>query len=97
MFGKPRNNMETRRLDFAIDRVLDEMDNYGPDSEEYPKLLTSLERMVALREARNKRTVSTDTLVTTAGYLLGVLLIVGYEHGHVMTSKAVNLLMKPTK
>ena len=81
-------------LDKAITRVLQEMDTYGPDAPEYPKLLKSLERLTKLKRLERRPRVSRDTLAIVGGNLLGILIIVAYEHSHVVVSKGMGLLLK---
>lgn len=83
-------------LDTPIAAVLAEIEQYGPDSEEYPKLISYLERLTRLKAETRPKGVSPDTYVTTAGTLFSVLIIVWYEHAHVLTSKALGLTLKKT-
>lgn len=82
--------------DEPIATVLTEMNTYGPDSEEFPALLSYLERLTRLKsEQRSNISVSPDTIAVVAGNLLGILLIVAYEQNHVMVSKAASFALKP--
>lgn len=45
MFWKKQKN-EPTILDGPIQRVLDDMETYGPDSEEFPALVSYLERLM---------------------------------------------------
>ena len=82
-------------LEEAITECLAEMKGCNADSEEYALLLTSLERLHELRAEKGHKHVSKDTLATVAGNLLGILIIVSYERGHVMVSKAKDYVMRP--
>jgi hypothetical protein len=79
-------------LDNAIDKVFTEMSGESSDSEEYSKMVEQLVRLYSLKP-KSKR-VSPDTLAIVLGNLLGVLIIVGYERAHIMTSKATNFVLK---
>lgn len=81
-------------VDEPIAKVLSEMNHYGPKSDEYPALVTHLERLVQLRNEEKRSRISPDTLAIVAGNLAGILIIVAYEHSHVMASKATNFVMK---
>lgn len=82
-------------LDGQIDAVLKKMQALGVDHEEYPKMLSQLERLYALKAKAKPTRVSRDTLALVLGNLFGVILIVAYEQKHVMTSKALNQLNRP--
>lgn len=84
-------------IDKQIDAILDEMTTKGVDSEEYPKLIGFLERLHGLKKKDKLPPVSRDTIAMIAGNLLGILLIVAYEQKHVMTSKGLNQLIRPSK
>lgn len=45
-------------------------------------------------ETRNLRRVSPDTLALVAGNLLGIIMIVGHERMHIVSSKALGFLGK---
>lgn len=94
MFG-PFEKIDMTELKQPIDRVLRDMESYGPDSPEYPNLLTSLERLVQLRRGNAGNRVSPDTMATVMGNLLGILVIVAYEQKHVMSSKGLGFILKP--
>lgn len=82
------------KLDEPIDRILREMETFGPDSTEYEKLLPKLEKLYALQTEESKRGVTPDALVSAAANLLGILTIVSYEQKHVMVSKAMAMLQR---
>ena len=81
-------------LDTLINRVLCEMETCGPDSDEYPKLMAYLERLMKLKADEKPSRVSRDTMAIVMGNLCGILLIVAYEQKHVMTSKAFGAFIK---
>lgn len=93
MFGKAKLK-EPTGIDAIIARVLLEMEMYGPESEDYDKLLTYLERLEKVRRESARPMVSADTAAIVGGNLLGILIIVMYEQKHVMVSKAVSFVMK---
>lgn len=95
MFGR-KVKAETVKLDVAVIRILDDMDTYGPDSKEYPELLSHLERLTKLRNGERFRLskINPDTVVLAAGNILGILVIVAYEQKHVMTSKGLGFILK---
>lgn len=89
------NDPPATLVDGQIDDVLSEMQTQGVTSEEYPKLLRYLEQLNDMRKDERRPPLSIDTIVTVAGNLLGILLIVAYEQKHVMTSKGLSQLIRP--
>lgn len=81
-----------QELDEAIKRAMANLACVNLDSKEYTATLQHLERLYALKG--NRQRVSPDTVLLVAGNLLGILVIVSYEHGHVIASKGFNLLLK---
>lgn len=77
-----------------IDRVLMLMSNADPTSTEYADLMATLTSLYALKESTSKSRVSKDTIAVVAGNLAGILMIVGHEKAHVVTSKALGFVMK---
>lgn len=82
-------------IDPLITDILERMQVTAFASEEYPKLMTLLERLYDLKTKQNREPLSRDTIAMVAGNLMGILLIVAYEQKHVMTSKGFNHLIRP--
>lgn len=93
MFGRTPKDDDTELLKPAMTRILAEMEMYGPDSPEYPKLLKRLEKLMKMRKLKNNRWPSADTLVLAGANVLGILIIVSYEHVHVVTTKAKDYVL----
>jgi hypothetical protein len=81
-------------LDEEIDRVHDKMLSETLNGEEYDQLLAVFERLVRLRKEERSSRISPDTLAIVGANLLGILIIVGYEQGHVIASRGMNLLFR---
>lgn len=84
-------------LDEAIERLDVEIGNTEPDADIYDKLIVRRERLTKIRDNENRRRVSPDTVAIVAGNLLGILIIVGYERAHVLTSKGLNFIKTTPK
>lgn len=82
-------------VDEPIEKVLDEMNVYGPDSEEYERMLGYLERLNQVKANEPKHRISPDTMAIVLGNLIGIMIIVIYEQKHVLVSKGVNFVLKP--
>jgi len=91
MFGRTHKN-EDWKLEEAIDKILTEMLEYGPMSPEYKPLLKQLERTMALRESKDSKAPSPDTMLLVGGNILLALVIVAYEKRNVWTSRAFSLI-----
>lgn len=78
----------------AINRLLAEMDEFGPDSQEYALRLEQLKELTKLQRRRGLAAVSPDAALAAGANLLGIGIIVAYEQHHVLTSFATKLLNK---
>lgn len=81
-----------KALQSRIDEALSELEGTKIDTNEYQKMLTVVERLYKLQENNTPARVSRDTLVTVAGNLAVVVLILGFEREHVLTTKAFAFL-----
>ena len=82
-------------LDVAIVELVAEMKTMQGDEEQYSECMTQLERLYALKKEEKKWRVSPDTLAIVLGNLLGILIIVKFERGAVMVTKAKDYIIKP--
>jgi len=65
------------------------------DSDEYTKMVNNLEVLMKARSYDKDQTkVSKDTLWTVGGSIVGIVVLVGYEHAHIITSKALGFIVK---
>lgn len=92
MFNKPRS--EEEGLQKAIDELLIEMELHSATSDEYANMADQLSKLYSLKEIDSKKRVSPDTLAMIAANIAGIVLIVGHERAHVVTSKAVSFIWK---
>ncbi len=81
-------------VDELIDDLRDSMIEAGPHSDEYSKMLDQLTKLYKLKEVDLPKQISPDTVLLVAGNLVGIVLILGYERANVLTSRAVNFVMK---
>lgn len=93
MFTK-KTVIEDPALQAEIDALLSDMSNADRSSKEYLTMTDQLVKLYGLKDDKSKRRVSADTLAVVAGNLAGILLIVGHEKAHVVTSKALGFVMK---
>lgn len=85
---------ESQALDPVILELANDMKAHDGDSEEYATCLNRMERLYKLKEKNTPKQLSPDTLLLVGGNLLGILIIVSYEHGRVVTSKALSFAGK---
>lgn len=82
-------------IDVEIEMVLKEMRRIGVNHEEYPKMMTYLERLNEQKAKERRAPVSRDTIALVLGNLAGIILIVAYEQKHVITSKGFSQIIRP--
>lgn len=95
MFNQKSSN-ETN-LEAQIDAVLASMQACrDKHSDDYNQLVENLKTLYALKEneVSPRERVNLNTVLTVAGSVASVLVIVGYERAHVLTSKALSHVVK---
>jgi hypothetical protein len=93
MFQKP--TVEKTGLETTIATLISKMADHEGDSEEYTKMVDNLDTLYKLKAEDKPDRVDRNTIAIVAGNLLGIIIIVGFEKSHVMTSKALSNLLKP--
>jgi hypothetical protein len=85
-------------LQEAITKLISQMEDHAGETEEYTTMATNLKMLMEAREIEektdNRNALSTDTIVSVAGSLAGILMIISYERAHVLTSKALAHVVK---
>lgn len=77
-------------------RLLKVLEKAEVDSEEYQKAMRTYADLQRLQtEEKPKWPISPETMLIVGGNLLGVLMILKYEHANILTSKALGMLNKP--
>lgn len=85
---------EKTGLEKAIDNVLSEMAGPSTDSDEYARMVDQLAKLHAMKTAESRPRISPDTWATISANLAGILVIVGHERAHIVTSKALGFVKK---
>lgn len=81
-------------LNDVIDDLLAQMHGQGADTPEYARMVEQLDKIYKLKEVDSKSHVSRDTWAIIGANLVGIVMIVGHERAHVVTSKAMSFLLK---
>lgn len=81
-------------LDAVIEEALAQLSGINVETEEYARKVDQIAKLMKLKEQNAPKRVSPDTLAIVAGNLAGIVLILGYERAHVVTSKALGFVMK---
>jgi hypothetical protein len=96
MFGRFVKKKKPSVLDEPIAKILTDMNTYGPDSPEYPTLISHLEKLNRMKaEEGSKVRPSPDVMAIVVGNLLGILIIVAYEQKHAMVSRGLGFVIRP--
>ena len=85
---------EKTMLEKEIEAVLLDMKDMYVDSDEYEVALNHLSTLHEIKSKEKKWNVSPDTMAIVAGNLLGIILILKHEELNVITSKAMNFVIK---
>ena len=88
---------ESDPLDDLIADVMHEMQSMKPYSDDYPEMLSYLERLTKLKGKPAREPVSSNTLALVFGNITIALIIVAYEQKHVITSKVFPQLIRPNQ
>lgn len=89
------NTHDPLTLEGQIHRILDEMNQVHPSSEAYAQMTTQLEKLLETKtKVKKGNRPSADTLLVVAGNLTGILSILIFERGGIVTSKALGFVMK---
>jgi hypothetical protein len=89
---KPKR--EATKLEETLDQLMLEMSYVPCDSDEYAQMTDQLQKLYSLKETDSKSRLSPDTLAIVAANLAGIVMIVGFERANILTSKAINFLLK---
>jgi len=98
MFTKKHEKVTS--LDEEINRIFEKMKEETPGTDSYKPILETIERLYKLKpvEIKPKANMDWNTIITTGltvgGSLGGILLIVFNEETRIITSKAMNFVMK---
>lgn len=83
-----------KTFDQEVTRVLTKIEEYDPESEQYKAAVQNLKTLCEARAQKSSKTITADTVLLVAANLIGILLVLNYERMDVVTSKAMNFIIK---
>ena len=86
--------IKPNKFEKEIDAILEELQYHEKDSQEYAQILSQLEKLVKMQDIRHSRRIKPDTLAQVGANLGGIALILNYEKLSVITTKALNFVVK---
>jgi len=89
-----KQSKQTISVQKEIETVLVHMKTLKPESQEYTATAKNLETLCSANSKVKDQKVSWDTIITVAGSLVGIAIIIGYEHTGVIMSKALGFVVK---
>ena len=92
MFARAK---EPTMLDDAIEKAYRDMNNHPVGSEKYVQTLDSIVKLHKMKEEEKPSEVDKNTVLLVGANLLSILMIIRHEHVNVITSRAMNLVIKP--
>ena len=91
MFKRPPKKQSKIMLE--IEELHDELEYHDKSSAEYAAIIKQVEALYKL-DRDVKFVIDPNTMLIVGGNILGIILILGYERAHVVTSKALNFVIK---
>lgn len=94
MFTRKSSPLENL-LEAEMERVTRSLKTFTIGNGDYAKTLDMLVDLSAIKAKEKPESVSKDTLAVVGANLLGIVLIIKHEAVNVITSRAMNLVLKP--
>lgn len=83
-------------LNQAIENLTQELLRMDSDDSKYSDKIALLERLTKIRDSKAKWRVSPDTVLIVLGNLLGIVIIVAFEHkGNLFRSEGTKFIIRP--
>ncbi len=92
MFKFTKKDRRTK-LEKEMDTVFAKLETLDVTSEDYNKAVNSLERLNEMK-SKDKIKINPDVIITVAGSIVGTLLVLYFEKTDVITTKALNWIIK---
>ena len=85
---------EPSGLDEAIADVLQEMKGFTADQTEFATMVEQLEKLYKIKSEIKGDRVKLSEMLPVIGNLAGIVMILGFERTHIVTSKALAFVLK---
>lgn len=89
-----KTNLKKSRLDEVIDSILYDMSMLDAYSDEYEKMANNLEKLLKAKSYEQPKRISPDTMAIVIANLIGIVLILKHEKIDIITSKALNFVLR---
>lgn len=80
------------KLEKEIDMVLSEMSSVNSGTEQYTTMTDNLVKLNEIEISKKSRRIKPEVIVNGLFYLAGIGLVLWYEEGRIITTKAFNLV-----
>ena len=94
MFLIKLNFRKKSELEKVIDSILGSMSKLEPDSDEYGKMASNLEKLLKAKSYEKSKVISPDTMLVVIANLIGIVLILKHEELDIITSKALGFVLR---
>lgn len=91
MLFKKKNTLITD-LDKELEQIYSDMSTMDRGTESYQRMVDQYSKLMDVKEKHERRRISPEVLVATAGQIAMILLVLHYEKADVITSKAMSFV-----
>jgi hypothetical protein len=89
-----RRTTEPTKLKVVIDELLDSLKDKDPTTPEYSVVADQIQKLYKLQEVDSSQRVSKETWALIAANLAGIVIVVGHERFHAITTKAFGMVRR---
>jgi hypothetical protein len=86
---------ESTLLEQVTERALRALNRHDVGSKEYTQILNHVALLHEMKEKERPKSVSRDTWVIVGANILGIFMVINHEYANPITSRALNLILKP--
>ena len=90
----PKPSDEPKTLQDLIDMAVSQTMEMSPAEDGFTTAVDNLVKLYAIKNAKFENRMSKDAVLAVVGNLAGIVMILGYERAHIVTSKALGFVMK---
>lgn len=84
-----------KMLDEELERVVTVMKDLDPSEDRYGVMVANLIKLSQARTETFKREIDVNVVIGAVTNIVSILVILNYDQLHVVSSKAIGLLVKP--